>query len=316
MNPPETGPAPAAPFGLQPERSNSLVLISGIATTVITLLVVYLLDHSGADINIMGLYADYVIPAGTILVGIAASSGYGLASWVSGIKITKRLLWTVLCLQLIAYFVAEYIQFSNLHLIYAKTGQPVGFFTWFDATARAFAWKQDNGSMGEPLGAFGYFFVSLGIAGFVGGSLIVPLAMRKAPYCASCQRYMKTRSLGLVPASVKAKKVKKSDLATTAAYEAEHQQALDGGKQTVAALQKFAADNSSAEFRNKLDELHPNKGKTSRLPVRMLLQLVHCKRCCNGQLVTKQITGQGKRIKTTEIVRSELHPEFVRSVCS
>jgi len=314
MNPPEAGQSPTASFGLQPERSNSLVLISGIATTVITLLVVYLLDHSGADINIMGLYADYVIPAGTILVGIAASSGYGLASWVSGIKITKRLLWTVLCLQLVAYFVAEYIQFSNLHLIYEETGKPVGFFTWFDATARAFAWKQQNGSMGEPLGAFGYFFVSLGIAGFVGGSLIVPLAMRKAPYCASCQRYMKTRSLGLIPASVKAKKVKKSDLAATAAYEAEQQQAYDAGKEKVAALQKFAAANSSVEFRAKLDELRPGKGKTARLPIRMLLQLVHCKHCCHGQLVTKQMTGQGKQIKTIEIARNELHPEFVRSV--
>jgi len=314
MNPPETGPAPAAPFGLQPERSNSLVLISGLATTVVTLFIVYVLDHSGADINIMGLYADYVIPAGTILVGIAASSGYGLASWFSGIKITKRLLWTVLCLQLMAYFVAEYIQFSNLHLVYSGSGKPVGFLTWFDATARAFAWKQDNGTMGEPMGAFGYFFVSLGILGFVGGSLIVPLAMRNAPYCASCQRYMKTRSLGLVPASVKAKKVKKSDLAGTAAYEAEQQQAFDGGKQTVATLQKFAADNKATEFRAKLDELRPDKSKTARLPIRMLLQLVHCKRCCNGQLVTKQMAGQGKQIKTTEIARNDLHPEFVRAV--
>ena len=54
--------------------------------------------------------------------------------------------------------------------------------------ARSYAWKQSNGSMGQPLGAWGYFFRGLEVLGFVAGGLIVPLALRKAPYCPACQR--------------------------------------------------------------------------------------------------------------------------------
>ena len=74
MNPtPETNPS-SAPFGPQEERSHSLVLISGLVTTVLTLLGIYVLD-ARTDFHIMGLYANYILPVGAILVGVAASSG-------------------------------------------------------------------------------------------------------------------------------------------------------------------------------------------------------------------------------------------------
>ena len=38
------------------------------------------------------------------LIVSAAASGYGVAPWVSGIKITKSLLWIVLGLQLVFLF--------------------------------------------------------------------------------------------------------------------------------------------------------------------------------------------------------------------
>jgi len=293
-----------------------LVLISGLATTALTLLGVYLLDRYADDFHMMGWYANYVIPAGAILVGIAASSGYGLASWFSGIKITKKLLWMVLALQFVAYFAAQYIEFSNLHLVYHDTGKPVAFFKYYDFTARSFAWKQHDGSMGEPLGAWGYFFRALEVIGFAGAGLIVPAALRKAPYCPACQRYMKTRQLALLPASVKVKKVKKSDEAGKAAHEAEQQQAFDAGKQTLATLQEFATSNSTAEFRSKLEELKPGKKLAAKLPGRFSVSLVHCKRCYAGQLVSKLQLGQGQHIKISELGRTELHPEFVRSACA
>src|SRR5688572_12021483 len=69
-------------------QSKPLVIISGLGTTIITLLVVYFLSAS-TDFNIMGWYANYVLPFGALLVGIAASAGYGIASWVTGVKITR-----------------------------------------------------------------------------------------------------------------------------------------------------------------------------------------------------------------------------------
>jgi hypothetical protein len=181
--------------------------------------------------------------------------------------------------------------------------------------ARSFAWRQNDGSPGKPLGAGGYAFRGLEIVGFAAGGLIVPLVLRKKPYCQACQRYMRTRQLGLAPASVPVKKVKKSDAAGLAAYEAEQQQAFDRGKQTVEALQQHAAGAKTADFQKILTELEPGKKQTAKLPKRFSLQLVHCNRCYAGQFVVKQLLGQGKQLKQTDFSSTELHPDFARSVC-
>ena len=292
-----------------------LVLISGLATTALALLGVYVLDSKAVDFHIMGLYANYVLPIGAVIVGVVASSGYGLASWFSGIKITRSLIWIILAFQLAAYFAAQYIEFKSLHLVYQNNGTPVGFIEYYDATARSFAWKQSDGSMGQPLGAWGYAFRGLEIVGFAAGGLIVPLVLRKKPYCQACQRYMRTRQLGLVPASVPVKKMKKSDAAGLAAYQAEQQQALDRGKQTVETLQQHAAGAKSADFQKILAGLGPGKKQAARLPGRFSLQLVHCNRCYAGRFVVKLLLGQGKQIKQTDVSSTELNSEFARSLC-
>ena len=311
---PEANPT-SAPVGPREEQSYSLVLIFGLATTALALLGVYVLDTTTEDFHIMGLYANYVLPVGAIIVGVVASSGYGLASWFSGIKITRSLLWIILALQLGAYFAAQYIEFKSRHLVYRQTGRPVGFIEYYDATARSFAWKQSDGTMGQPLGVWGYAFRGLEIVGFAAGGLIVPLVLRKKPYCQACQRYMRTRELGLVPASVPVKKVKKSDAAGLAAYQAEQQQALDKGKQTVETLRQHAAGAKPVEFQKILAELGPGKKQTARLPGRFSLQLVQCTRCYAGQFVVKLLLGQGKQMKQTDVSSTELHPEFSRSLC-
>src|SRR5258708_3259201 len=180
---------PPAPTSVREERSYLPVILAGLASTALALVGVYILDVRASDFHIMGWYADYVLPVGALIVGVAASSGYGLASWFSGVKITRTLLLIVLALQLGAYFAALYIEFANLHLVHRLDGSQVGFFEYYDFIARGFAWKQSNGSTGEPLGLWGYFFRGLEVVGFVGGSLIAPLALFKARYCAECQRY-------------------------------------------------------------------------------------------------------------------------------
>src|SRR3974390_2762117 len=102
-----------APINVREERSYLPVILSGLATTALALLGVYVLDVTAEDFHIMGWHADYVLPVGAVIVGVVASSGYGLASWFSGVKITKGLLWIVLGLQLLAYFAAQYVEFKN-----------------------------------------------------------------------------------------------------------------------------------------------------------------------------------------------------------
>ena len=302
------------PVGPQEEQSYFLVLFFGLATTALALLGVYALDAKTDAFHIMGWYANYILPVGAIIVGVVASSGYGLASWFSGIKITRSLLWIVLALQLAAYFAAQYIEFKGLHLVRGD-GRPVGFVEYFDLAARSFAWKQKDRSPGEPLGMWGYAFRALEILGFAAGGLIVPALLRKAPSCQACQRYMRTRDLGLVAASVPVKKIKKSDEADKAAHDAEQQQALGKGKQTVELLQRLSTGTQAADFHQALTEMAAGKKQTAKLPARISLQLVHCRRCYSGWLRANLVIGQGNEVKTTELSRTDLLSEFVRTIC-
>ena len=313
MTTPETNPS-ITYSGPREEKNSSFVLLCGLATTALTLLGVYVLDRAAEDFHIMGWYANYILPVGAIVVGVAASSGYGLASWFSGIKITRGLLWSVLGLQLLAYFVAQYIEFSGLHLVHRVSGERVGFVEYYDLTARSFAWKQDNGKAGEPLGIWGYAFRLLEVVGFAGGGLIIPVVMRGVPYCQSCQRYMRTQPLVMLPGSVPARKVKKSDLAGTAAYEAEQGKAFEDGKQTWETLRQFGAGGKGTEFQAKLAELQLGSKAATKLPRRFSVKLIRCKRCSSGWLNAQVLTGQGKQLKTAEFARLDLAPEFVRSV--
>ena len=126
---------------------------------------------------------------------------------------------------------------------------------------------------------------------------------------------MRTRQLGLMPASVPVKKVKKSDTAGQAAYQAEQQQALENGKQTVETLRQQATGAKAVEFQKILAELGPGKKQTARLPGRFSLQLVYCNRCYAGQFIVKLLLGQGKQMKQTDVSRTELNSEFTRSLC-
>ena len=296
------------------EQTYSLVLISGLTTTALALLGVYLLDRFTDDFHIMGWYGNYVIPAGALIVGLVASSGYGIASWTTGIKITRKLLVWVLVLQCAAYFAAKYIEFAQLELVYLKTNKPVGFFEYFDAMARSFAWKQHNGSPGEALGLWGYCFRLLEIVGFAGGSLVVPALLRKVAYCADCQRYMKSRELGLIPASVRVKKVKKSDTAGQAAHQAEHQHALETGKQTLTTLGELASAGKADEFQKAINDLADGKKEAGKVPVRLSVHLVHCKRCFSGWLLAKMTTDHGNAMTIREFSKTDLQPDFIRSV--
>ena len=253
----------------------------------------------------------YVLPIGALIVGAVAASGYGLASWFSGIKITRGLLWTVLVLQVACYFGAQYIQFAGLKIV-RENGKPLTFFEYFDFSARMFAWKQKDGTMGQPLGAWGYFFRGLEVLGFAGGGVLVPFFLRKTPYCDSCRRYMRTRGLGFVAASVPARKIKKSDAAGLAAHQAEQEQASAAGRIAWEKLQQLAGGGKASEFQAALDQCKIGPKQAMKLPQRLSLHLITCRRCMSGWLLARLLSGQGNQVKQTDFGRADLHPDFVR----
>ena len=82
----DSGGAPAAQAG---RRGGGIVVLAGVATTMLALLGVWWLDNHTESVHVMGWYADYVIPAGALLIGLVAGSGYGIASYLTGFRIRR-----------------------------------------------------------------------------------------------------------------------------------------------------------------------------------------------------------------------------------
>lgn len=294
------------PSELTPDkRPGLLVLSAGLATTVLTLGIVYLL---GAQV--MGWYVNYIIPAGAIFVGLCAGLGYGLGSWFTGAKISGRLLLMVVILQVIAYFGAQYLDYVMLR---AAVGVPFSFLEYFDFVTRSFAWE-DNGQPGQPFGAWGYGIRALEIAGFALSGMIAPAVLFATPYCDNCQVYMRTKDLCLLPAGVLPRKIKKKDVEGQQLYDLEQAHALQAGQELLSDLVSKVETSDAAGFAQIINEQAAIKKETGKLISRIQVRLQRCSRCRGGRLEIKLIVGFGEEMETNDLDLLEVTPEFLRDV--
>jgi hypothetical protein len=290
-----------------------LLLLGGAISTGLALAGVYFAQRHGT--NLMGWYANYVIPAGAMLVGIVASSGFGLSSWYTGTKITRAPLAAVVAILVVGYFVAKYLEYRQLVPGGAlDDGTSLGFWTYFDLTTRAFRWAPKYGGQpGEPFGTLGYAMRGLEITGFALGGLVAPLVLRHKPYCESCQRYRRTRTLAWVPASVAARKVGKRDLEGNAALHAEHEAAFQAGASKIQDLMTAAAAGDAIGLRAQLASAGPSR-VAQKLPTRIAVEIVHCRSCADGLLRARSFSGHGKHIVVRNLAETKLSPATVAAL--
>jgi len=104
-------------------RSMLPVLFAGGITTALALVGnVVLANVSDGEFDMMATYANLIIPIGPLVVGFVAGIGYGLASWLTGVKITGRLLWIVVFCQLLAYLLAQGLSILPMVRFYQQAG--------------------------------------------------------------------------------------------------------------------------------------------------------------------------------------------------
>lgn len=302
MSTPTGASAPA--LAAQPRDFRSeIVVASGAGTTMLALAGVFAAARHGE--NIMGWYANYIIPVGALLVGLVAASGYGIAAWVTGLKMTRRLMWSVVGQLTLSYFLAEYEQY----LLMAPHEMDLGFWAWFDEMSRSFAWKQRNGSAGQPLGALGYGLRALEVLGFSLGGLLVPLGLSSQPYCDPCRTYMRTRLIALLPAA-------KPSGAFSKVPAEEQQGLLDAALASVDVLFKAAHEGDRALLEREISQRGPlaNQRATNKLGARLAVNLVRCPRCADGHLTASMIQQKGNNIRTTAVGTLPLGQERVRAL--
>jgi hypothetical protein len=295
------------------------VLQCGIITSVLALAGVYWLNKNSTDFQIMGWYANYVIPAGAIIVGLIAGSGYGIASWLTGVRISRTLLWTVVLQQTAAYVGAEYVeyrdvmgQFQQRGTVLVQTRNLPSFLEYYDFKARSFAWQKEHGNgAGEPLGGWGYVFVLLGAAGFIFGGLIAPAVLYAVPFCNGCQRYMTRKVLGVLPAAVPIKKIAKKDTVAQAAHAREQEEAAARAELAVTRLREAIATGNVEAFRQELAAAGSAK-QNNKLPRRVAVSLAWCRSCEGGKITLTLFSGFGNQVAQHTLAEVAVSPEFVQ----
>jgi len=291
------------------------VLLGGAVTIALALAGVWLADRAGE--NVMGWYADYVLPVGAILVGLVASSGFGLASWFSGTKVSGLLLLAVVVMLFGGYCLAQYVSFRLAFPegVLLPSGRPAGFLEYYDAVTRNFSWVE-HGKAGEPLGALGYL-VRLGeVIGFTGGGVLVPVALRKMPYCEACRAYKRSPLVARIPAGIVWKRVNpKRKPQEAQAQEAQAAAAAEAGQAKLQAL-LAAAKVDGPTLAQAAGEAGSPRGTAravERLSARIWVKLVHCRRCGQGDLAAALVTGQGKAVRRAPLSQTPVDPEVVRA---
>jgi hypothetical protein len=253
------------------------VLIGGGITLVLALAGVWMASRSGE--NIMGWYADYVLPVGAVLVGLVASSGFCIASYVSGTKVTGLLMLAVVGMLLAGYLAAQYVEF----LLLIPSGAEIGFFDYYDSVTRSFHWVE-HGTPGSPMGSIGYLLRAGETLGFVGGGVLIPIALRRLPYCEACAAYMRSPVVARIPAGVAWKNINAKRHPEEAQRQTdEANQAFENANTKLKAI--LAASKDAGGFTQAIADNGP-KGQrsTDKLSARIWVHLVHCRRCAGGEL--------------------------------
>ena len=304
------------------------VILAGVISTALTLVAVYLLDVRG-NMNVMGLYADYVLPAGAIFVGLAASSGYAAMSWWLGVKIRRRLLLTIVALLIGSYFAAEYVTYRSLgplgapagaRMITSPTGQitvpvfrRIGFWEYFHRKAVNWRWKKQNSTdpEGQPLGTAGYFFVILGIVGYVGAGLLIPISLGSKAYCDLCERYMRTRRLAVWP--IIAAVQRRSRAPNDAAADASSLPQVIEAEAKLIHLRACVAAGDSAGFIAALRQTPGEMKQADKELRRLAIYLISCPSCASGRLSPTVLAGHGKQTRRKKLGETEVPQELVRA---
>lgn len=285
--------------------SDVLVITAGLFTTAAALFFVHWLGGQVKEFEIMGLYWLFIIPAGAILVGIGAGSGYGFMSWRTGRKINGSLLVVILTLLALGYILAQWIEFDSLRL-------PIDFLTYFDVTTRGMTLTIGHAQTSTgSLGLLGYLFRLLELGGFSLGGLFIPILLRAKPYCGACSLYMRRGARWWLPAAVPTRKVSKKDPVAMNTYQRDMDEALKKGIGLLNELVAMVRERDTTSFRSILEQNGLAVKEANKLPGSINIVLHTCPQCRSGVLEMVLRQGQADKTRVTPLGLEPVSNGFV-----
>ncbi|NLF30775.1 MAG: hypothetical protein GX591_07805 [Planctomycetes bacterium] len=299
----------------RPRKSPGLlVLLAGLITTAAALLGVWVVGKvSDGEVNLLGFFLFFIFPVSAVAVGMVAASGYALVSWLRGIRVGIPMLVAIGTLTTGAYFAAQYIEYRAFDPVY-EDGTPVSFWTYFDLLTRNYTFSIGRHSTGtpEPLGAWGYGLRALEVLGFGGGGIGALLILRAKSYCDDCQVYMARRTVGIIPAALPVRRIRKKDVEGQAAYQAENAARAAAAQAAVDQIRQHAAAGDGAALRRTLAPFPVRVKSALKLPMFLEVAMHRCPRCSVGKIEVRKVErGPKNEVRRTTLAALPLTGDAV-----
>jgi len=175
-------------------RTNKQILVAafGATTSLLTGIILGLIEfYTGYAIYSWMFW--FIIPAGALLSGFAAASGYYVGAMSFNQRPAGGVLFNMIAASVSAFFVVHYIPYFMLEVDGIRVKDAIPFLQYLDLVIRHTSLSLVRGgqSTGELGSVLGYAFAVLQLVGFSLGGFAVFGWLSQNPYCDKCSRYLK-----------------------------------------------------------------------------------------------------------------------------
>jgi hypothetical protein len=176
---------------------NLIIAFLGIITCSVTAALLYGIETIfGFAVYTWTLWL--VLPVGAVLSGYASAMGLWAGAKILNQPPGRLLMANMILVAFETFFLVNYIAYYNLTVDGVSFKTAASFWQYLDATLTHSSLSfrinaREIGTSGE-LGAFGYLYALLQLAGFAGGGLSAYVFLTEGPYCYPCRRYFRRES--------------------------------------------------------------------------------------------------------------------------
>jgi hypothetical protein len=171
-----------------------IVTAFGAGTSLITALILFGIERA-FDISIYTWTFWFVIPAGALISGFVAATGYWLGARILNHRPSKILLINMIGVSVGTFFLVHYLSYYSMEIEGVPVRSMVPFSTYLNIalTKVSMTFRFHASKLGETgeLGGWGYVTAALQILGFAVGGLGAFGYLADSPFCSACSRYFK-----------------------------------------------------------------------------------------------------------------------------
>ncbi|OAI56111.1 hypothetical protein AYO49_04840 [Verrucomicrobiaceae bacterium SCGC AG-212-N21] len=198
--PPESNSAPSpspVPAGAPAKRTGKPSLVEDLIVTgfgLITSTAVAWASWWMAakwDMAVYTFMVNFIIPAGAVICGIVAATGYWIGARLFNHRPSRTLLFNIVLVSITTFFVIHHFHYDNDEVQGVPISKLMTYPEYLVAVTEHMSYSSSRGG-GAPteLGKWGWGVAALQVIGFSIGGFVVYGWLCSVPYCDRCAKYL------------------------------------------------------------------------------------------------------------------------------